>query len=62
MCVAHAPQSKKRMRAVEAKLGVWMSEMKKRRKDRERELQLHTDGEKTTTFHWRNDREGKSVK
>lgn len=60
MCVAHAPQSKKRMRAVEAKLGVWMSEMKKRRKDRVRELQLHRDGEKTTTtFHWRNERKGK---
>jgi len=24
VCVAHGPQSKKRMRAVEAKLGVWM--------------------------------------
>lgn len=39
VCVAHGLQSKKRLRVVEAKLGVWMSEMK-RRKDRERGLQL----------------------
>ncbi len=59
MCVAHGPQSKKRTRAVEAKLGVWMSEMK-RSKDRERGLQLHRDGENTTrTCHWRNERDGK---
>lgn len=46
MCVAHGPQSKKRTRVVEAKLREWMSEMK-RRKDRERGLQLHRDGENT---------------
>lgn len=39
VCVAHGPQSKKRMRVVEAKLGVWMSEMKSR-KDGDRGMQL----------------------